>query len=142
MNKIKYITAVLFIAAFFSTQCIAADADKIKASFRMQQSQDQCLELLKDCFPLKDQEKNSCLKEASENIFCKGSKLSALTDKRWSYSALQTDNKLTDKSCLDNFDNLFSASIIRGEISAEEIKELTGNLNNCKRPSPIELNRQ
>ncbi len=140
----KYIVTIVALLEFamLSSNSFANDSDRMKASFRLQPSQDQCSDLLKDCFTFKDQDKNSCIKESTENIFCKGTKLTTLTKKRWSYSALLNDNQLTDKSCLDNFDNLFSAKLIQGKLSPEEINELNTNLDNCKKASPLELNRQ
>ena len=149
-TKIIFITVI----SLFLNTAFALDNKHINASFSPKYSQNECVELLKECFAYSAEERNACIRDSSENVFCQGSKLSNLAKKRWHFLASNfatqesksafNEPRLTDKSCIENFDNLFSAKLIQGSIDEAEIKKLSSALDSCKVDieTGIELNRQ
>jgi hypothetical protein len=149
----KKLILLSLLCLVIQTKAFANDEKEMRASFNPKFSPDQCSVLLVECFAFDDQEKSSCIKEISDNVFCKGSDLGKLAKKRWVFLASnmanqdeqaipQTDTRLIDKSCMDNFDNLFSAKLLQGAIDKAEAKQLSGALDACKKDNQIELNRQ
>ena len=149
MKKSIYITA-LFVFALCGVE---AHTEQLKSSFHPAPSLDACKEILIECITLTDTvSKNNCIKETAEHLFCKGSHLGQLAYARWSISSYNSPKKngdyttndlhLLDQSCLENFDNLFSARLLHGNLIRADASAMVNLLNSCKKEEPMDLNRQ
>lgn len=111
----------------------------------------QCAELVKECFSNNGSERLSCFYSTAKHPFCEGSELGKLTFMRWSMGPSQGGTEdapglfgpqLVDEKCLLNFDNEWSASLIKGgPISPDSIKSLSNSLGHCKKDISNEILR-
>ena len=128
-------TSSLILAAL--TLCTTASADTGRPS-----SKGACAELIKECFAYRGDEQTTCFSASSRHPFCQGSELGTLAAKRYTMTPSVAPGEenapgflgpnLIDKDCLANFDSQFSAALINGSTSIENVSQLSHALDSCR----------
>ncbi len=123
-------------AIIFSCLSIVASATSYAA-----ENFERCTDLVKECFAYSGQERDTCFKTSAEHTFCVGSDAGALAGKRGQFSLLNPDNndigpsflgtQLIDRTCLANFDNSWSGTLVKGVPSKEVYAQLENELQQC-----------
>ena len=108
-----------------------------------------CQDLIQECFAAANSERGTCFEGASKHPTCQNSELGALAAKRAQFSATNpTKNEegpaflgpqIINSRCVTNFDHAWSASLINGTPSKEELSMLTATLQGCADDTTPEL---
>ena len=117
----------------------------------MDDSLPQCTNLVKQCFAHAGLDRANCFYSAGTHPFCEGSSLGELSMKRWEMAPNRpagTENapgllgpKLVDQECLKSFDNKLSAQMLKQEMPANKVEQLSDSLDECYETTHLELVR-
>lgn len=152
-SKIRACIIVILIALVICQQSAnATDPDLAKSSLRMGFSYDQCNELIKDCISKTRMiDRNSCFNDAATNMFCQGGQLGEVAFKRYSITAGNSQDSISgnelpsptllDQSCIEAFDNQFSALLINKSRDKQALADLANTLDGCARTPAQEIIR-
>lgn len=138
----------LFIGAFLFALAAQAESRSAPATASLDQ---QCAELVRECFGYGPEERTNCYYSSATHPFCEGTELGKLTFKRWTLSPAKMPGneeakallgpQLVDQACLNNFDNQWFSNVIDSTLSAKAIAGLDSTLAECKRKIPVNLPR-
>ncbi len=111
----------------------------------------QCADLVRECFGYGKIERVNCFYSAATHPFCEGTELGKLTHKRWSFSPIKLPGneepaallgpQLVDQDCLGKFDNQWFSNLIDNNLSSDALARLSTALFECKRELPDQLPR-
>ena len=111
----------------------------------------QCIDLVKECFAYSGSPRDNCFHTVAAHSFCRESDVSLLASKRAQFSAILPDDsqsgpslvgpQLVDRECVNNFDNAWLSSLVKGEPSAEGYTSLHKSLERCARTPASDMMR-
>ena len=136
-------TVLLFVASVFITsQALAENSPNYN---------EQCANIVKECFASSQADSSSCFFTASRHPFCDGTELGKLTNQRWAMSPNKPGGmeaapaflgpRLIDGECLKNFDAEWTSALVKDDLTNKRISELTESLQGCARDVSNELMR-
>lgn len=121
------------------------------AENRFPRDEKACIQVIKGCFAMADEDRTHCFYNGAKNSVCQGTELGRLSFKRWSMSPSRVGGEdapsaflgpqLIDQSCLEKFDSQLSSELIRGSLAKERAKNFDSLLDSCKRDTSLELLR-
>lgn len=136
---------IAFAASVLWPLCFVLDSLSAEGRPSADSTQDEtsCLELVQECFAYASVERSQCFFAAASHSFCQGTQAGRITFRRWQMTPNQPleegspyallGPQIVDKSCLDNFDNLWSAQLIHGNLSRDTLARLESKLESCRR---------
>lgn len=135
----------------FTFGLITACAANIPVGASSAESVTSCQDLIQACFASANVERAACFESASKHTLCQHSELGALAAKRAQFSSTSpSDNdggpaflgpQIINTRCVSNFDHTWSASLISGPLTKEELSALSNTLAACAQGSTPELPR-
>lgn len=148
MRAFLLITFCLCLLPAAATADIRASQPKSAASIPA------CSSALLACYSLSGVARGNCLEEASDASVCKSLELGRLAFKRFLIESGQPltiqdseeahgflgEPVLINTNCLGGFDNQFSGYLIKGEIDGKILKQLSAQLDECRRiEEPVDI---
>ena len=135
-----------FCSVAFVSQAFAAPVSQ-----PLEDSLPQCNTLIKQCFAHAGLERANCFCSAGTHPFCDGSSLGELILKRWEMAPNRPAGaegapgfmgpKLVDQECLRKFDNTLSSQLLKEEVPAATVEQLSESIEQCYETMPLELVR-
>lgn len=145
-NKISLVSII--VALFLATALPALCENQPGQSGRVE---NQCADLLKDCFKATGLQRTNCFYSAATHPFCDGTELGRLSYSRWVMSPVDTDGmgsppaflgpKVVNEECVRAFDARWQTAIENGQLSEDSVRQLNSKLAECKRDTTIHLQR-
>lgn len=111
----------------------------------------QCAAIVQECFGREDSERSNCLYTASTHADCDGTELGKLVHSRWEVSPIKFAGQeeppallgpqSVDLECVANFDNRLYGLMTNKKLDKKQISQLSKELEECRRKTPMELPR-
>lgn len=141
MTRMKNVAFGLLVACAATTPLCASSAESVTS----------CQDLIQECFASANDARGACFERASKNALCQHSDLGVLAAKRAQFSSTgpsENDDgpaflgpQIINTRCVTNFDHAWSASLISGIPSKEELSILATTLQGCALGNNPELPR-
>ena len=141
MKAMKHFTRGFIVACVAVTPIYNGSAESVTS----------CQDLIKECFAAANNERVTCFEGASKHSFCENSELGSLAAKRAQFSSTSPANndggpaflgpQIINSRCVSNFDHAWSAALISGVPSKEELSILSATLQGCAQANDTELPR-
>ena len=110
-----------------------------------------CLDGAKECFASVDAKRDQCFQNLASNPSCRDTEVGKLAKHRAEFSTLAPTDpdagpsflgpQLIDRSCIANFDNAWSAALVKGLASKESFTSLHSSLDRCSRNQASDMMR-
>ena len=110
-----------------------------------------CIDELKQCFARTDSRRDQCFKNLGASQECASSEIGKLAQRRGEFSNLLPNGndagpsflgpQLVDRACIANFDNSWSAAVVKGALTKETLSALSSSLERCSRSETSDLMR-
>jgi len=140
------LSSVFACALIVSPPAFAEGEQEISAG-----SQNQCGELVKECFSSSGLSRSNCFYTAAKHPFCEGTEIGRLAYRRWTIAAGSSINGMTppgllgpniyDEQCVSNCDTKWLSELVPGEVSAKSIENVSSCFEQCKQESNLEILR-